>query len=52
VSIATVPSTGPGTSSRNAHCQPIMAAMTGSNRIVAIVSRNPPHICSVSAVPT
>jgi hypothetical protein len=36
----------------NTHCQPIDCAATGSSRIDAIVSRNPVHVWSVSAVPT
>ena len=50
--IATIPSSGPGTSSSDAHRQPTIAADRGSSSIVTIVSRNPRQVCSVSAVPT
>jgi len=50
--IASVPSVGPGTSSRNAHRQPTTDAIMGISRMVTMVSRNPAHICTVSAVPT
>ena len=42
--IARAPSTGPGTSSRNAHRQPIDAATAGSSRMLIIVSRNPAQV--------
>ena len=50
--MAAMPNTGPTARIANAHCQPTRATAGGMIWIVAMVSRKPSEVCSVSAVPT
>lgn len=49
---AAMPTTGPGTRTRNAQDQPTAVTSTGTIQIVATVSTNPSASCNVTAVPT
>lgn len=50
--IAAIPSAGPSASTGNAQRQPVAAAIAGTSWMVAMVSRNPIDVWSMSAVPT
>ena len=50
--IAAMPKAGPSARTGNAQRQPAAAAIAGTIWMVAIVSRKPSEVCSVSAVPT
>jgi len=50
--MASVPRTGPGTRDMNAHFHPVSAAISGTIQMLTMVSRKPPEVCTVSAVPT